>query len=255
VIAADPHAAPARPDLVFLRRRSLRRAPAPHATATLDLSVTQEEAAPPALAVPPALPAEPSVPAVLRPDTRVRGGARHVLTAAAPTVTLTRTQSAIGALTIEAVLPEELSAVRLAAAYELRSGATSIVDAASRKLAPPGTRRPVLVAGSNGRPYVAVDLRQCRELRRMLVYLYAGADGPVHWAGTAVATTYSGARVEVPLENRPDSGVLSVLSIYSVDGEFVIRDETQPVTGSVREVCRAFGYDRISWRDDRTPAE
>jgi hypothetical protein len=70
-----------------------------------------------------------------------------------------------------------------------------------------------------------------------------------------VATTYSGARVEVPLENRPDSGVLSVLSIYSVDGEFVIRDETQPVTGSVREVCRAFGYDRISWRDDRTPAE
>jgi hypothetical protein len=33
----------------------------------------------------------------------------------------------------------------------------------------------------------------------------------------------------------------------------VLRAEHQLVSGAVREVARAFGYDRIAWADDRTP--
>ncbi len=45
------------------------------------------------------------------------------------------------------------------------------------------------------------------------------------------------------------------LSIYQVRGEFVVRAEMQTLYGDVREACRAYGYDRITWLDDRTPVE
>jgi hypothetical protein len=45
------------------------------------------------------------------------------------------------------------------------------------------------------------------------------------------------------------------LSVYQVDGELVLRREAQGVAGTVRDACRAFGFERISWLDDRTPID
>jgi hypothetical protein len=43
------------------------------------------------------------------------------------------------------------------------------------------------------------------------------------------------------------------MSIYNFDGEFVVRAEMETITGDVREAARGYGYDRITWRDDRSP--
>jgi hypothetical protein len=45
------------------------------------------------------------------------------------------------------------------------------------------------------------------------------------------------------------------MSIYNVDGEYVVRAEMETIVGDVREAARAYGYDRITWRDDRTPVD
>jgi hypothetical protein len=46
-----------------------------------------------------------------------------------------------------------------------------------------------------------------------------------------------------------------LLSLYNVRGEYVLRAELESIEGGVREACRAYGYDRITWLDDRTPVE
>jgi len=46
-----------------------------------------------------------------------------------------------------------------------------------------------------------------------------------------------------------------LMSIYQVRGELVLRAEMQTLFGDVRDAARAYGYDRISWLDDRTPVE
>jgi hypothetical protein len=43
------------------------------------------------------------------------------------------------------------------------------------------------------------------------------------------------------------------LSIYNVRGEFVIRAEMEIIAGSVRDAVKAYGFNRISWLDERTP--
>jgi hypothetical protein len=45
------------------------------------------------------------------------------------------------------------------------------------------------------------------------------------------------------------------MSLYNVRGEFVLRAEMQALNGGVREACRAYGYDRITWLDDRAPVD
>jgi hypothetical protein len=53
-----------------------------------------------------------------------------------------------------------------------------------------------------------------------------------------------------------EGGQVAVLmSIYQVRGELVLRAEMQTLFGDVRDAARAYGYDRISWLDDRTPVE
>jgi hypothetical protein len=98
-----------------------------------------------------------------------------------------------------------------------------------------------------------VDLRQSRSLRRVLVYAFSESDRELHWGGTLLTRTFGGARVEIPLDLGRHHGPIALMSIYNIDGEYVLRAETEKVSGAVRDVARAFGYDRITWADPRTP--
>ena len=225
--------------------------PAPVATpAAAPVASAASAAAAPA---PPAAPA-PS-PARSYPITRVRAGARTILTPKAPTVTLTRTQTGVGTLTFEAVCSEAVGDLELGAVYQLRDGVSATVQSAGgNRFAPPRSRLPVLVAGRDRYARLSVDLRQCGELERLAVFAYSPSRTPLTWGGTLITTTFGGARLELPLEEL--SGDIAVLlSLYNVHGEFVLRAEMQPIAGSVREASRAYGYDQITWLDDRTPVE
>ena len=173
-----------------------------------------------------------------------------------PTVTLTALQSGIGTLTIEAAVSAGAGDVRIGAAYELASGTASTVQVSgNRRAAPPDSRRPVLTAGSDRYERIAIDLRQVREVQRVVVYAFSESGASLTWAGTLIVSTAAGARVEVPLDGIAAGPAAVVLSTYRVRGELVLRSERQGSFGSVRDACRAFGFDGISWLDDRTPVD
>ncbi|MEC3982133.1 hypothetical protein [Amycolatopsis sp. H20-H5] len=221
----DPHGAPARTDLPFLRRRT-RRAPAAPVPSTLDLSATTIDTVEP-----------PRRPA--RVAGRARSGGRTVLAPDAPTVTLTRLQSGIGVLRIAANAPDLL---RLGCAYALADGSNAAVrhdDATS-------ARAPVVAADRRRPDLLTVDLRQSRKLKRMIVYGVAAGDPPPGHEGVLTVTTWGGTRLELPLEPPPPLGVTVYLSIYNIDGEFVVRAESDPLDGPVRAAWQAYGFDRIT---------
>jgi len=184
-----------------------------------------------------------------------RGG-RTILGRDAPTVTLTRTQTGIGTLAVEAACSDEVGDLRLGCAYQLRSGQSSTVQVTSgNRLAPPRSRRPALVGSYERYERISVDLRQCREIERLAFYAFSESRAQLTWGGTLIATTLGGAKIEVPLEQLAAGAVAMLLSVYNVRGEFVLRAEMQTIDGSIREACRAYGYDQITWLDDRTPVE
>jgi uncharacterized protein involved in tellurium resistance len=184
----------------------------------------------------------------------VKGAGRTVLSVSSPTVTLTRTQSAIGSLTFETAVSAQVGDVRLGCAYELRSGISSTVQTTGgERFAPPQSRRPILVAGHERYERISVDLRQSNDLRRLVIYAFSESRRQLTWGGTLIVTTFGGARIEVPLEGLAPGEVAVLMSLYNVRGEFVLRAELHTVQGSIREASRAYGYDRITWLDDRTP--
>ncbi|MDT4912431.1 MAG: hypothetical protein QOC66_1559 [Pseudonocardiales bacterium] len=172
-----------------------------------------------------------------------------------PTVTLTRVQSGIGQLQIEAVCSPDVGDLRLGAAYQLRDGTSSTVQYAGGNRFAPSSRRPVVVAGRDEYEHLRIDLRQARELERLAVYAFSEARTDLAWAGTLVISTFGGGRVDLPLESLFAGKVAVLTSIYNLDGEFVIRAEMETIAGDVREAARAYGYDRITWRDDRLPVD
>jgi uncharacterized protein involved in tellurium resistance len=217
-------------------------------------SLDLDEPAPTPPRAPAAAPADPR--RRRRTDQRVRSGERFVLMPAEPTVTLTRLQSGIGTLTIEAAVSAEVGDLRIGCAYELESDLEMTVQMADgNRFAPPHAKRPVLVAGKERFERIGIDLRQCRSLRRLIVYAFSEHRQPLAWGGTLIVTTYGGARVELPLESLQAGDVAVLLSLYQVRGEFTLRAEMQTLYGDVREACRAYGYDKITWLDDRTPVE
>ena len=119
----------------------------------------------------------------------------------------------------------------------------------------PSSRRPVIVAGRDEFEHLRVDLRQVRDLERMAVYAFSESRTELTWGGTLVVTTSGGARIELPLESLYPGRVAVLISLYNVDGELVVRAEMETIAGDVREAARAYGYDRITWRDDRTPVD
>lgn len=185
---------------------------------------------------------------------RVKAGQALVLRQKSPTVTLTRVQSGVGALVIEAACSPAVGDLRLGVAYQLGNGSSSLVQHASGiNVAPAGSRRPVILAQRQQFEKVTIDLRQVRSLQRCLVYAYSESGGPLSWGGTLVATTFGQARIELPLDRPPSPAVAVLLSLYQVDGELVIRAENEDIAGTVRDAVVAYGYDRITWLDPRTP--
>jgi uncharacterized protein involved in tellurium resistance len=185
---------------------------------------------------------------------RIDPGGRVILTPRDPTVTLNRVQSGIGTLTIDAVCSPAVGDLRLAALYQLADGTSSLVRAVTGiPAAPPGSRRPV-VRGSRGEyERLTVDLRQARRLERLLVYAFSESRSELAWGGTLRVTTFGGARIELPMDLGRHPGPIVLLSVYVVDGEFVLRAELEEVSGASREVARRYGYDRVTWADDDTP--
>ncbi|MEY2553702.1 MAG: hypothetical protein QOC57_1562 [Ilumatobacteraceae bacterium] len=186
----------------------------------------------------------------------MRPGERVILSPHDPTVTLSRLQTGIGTLTIEAAVSGEVGDLRLGCAYELDSDfeLTMQMTQGSR-FAPPHSKRPILLGSRDRFERVSIDLRQCRSLRRLIVYAFSESRQPLTWGGTLVVTTFGGGRIELPLDSLQGGTVAVLLSLYQVHGEFVLRAEGQTMYGDVREAARAYGYDRISWLDDRTPVE
>ena len=116
---------------------------------------------------------------------RVARGGRTILSRESPTVTLTRTQSGIGTLTVEAACSAEVGDLRLGCAYQLSSGQSSTVQVTSgNRLAPPRSRRPVLVGSFDHYERISVDLRQCREIERLAFYAFSESRARLTWGGT-----------------------------------------------------------------------
>ena len=165
-------------------------------------------------------------------------------------------QSGIGTVRIEAACSPEVGDLRIGCAYELLSGQSGTVQLTQgSRFGPAHSKRPVLLAGKETFEHIDIDLRQARELRRLVVYAFSESRTPLKWGGTLITTTFGGARVELPLETLDGGNVAVLQSLYVVDGEFVLRAEMQTLYGDVREAARAYGYDAITWLDDRTPVD
>jgi len=234
-------------------------APAPRDTpsqgASLDLSAPGPGASLDLSAPAPSRAAGATPPAVRTyAPPRAQAGAATILTAKAPTITLTRVQSGVGALQIELACSAEVGDARLGCAYQLRSGLSSVVQHASGvPTAPPGSRRPVLTGLRDEFEELLVDLVQVRELDRFVVYAFSASDSELTWGGTLVVSTLGRARVELPMDGPASAGVLVLLSVFNVAGELVLRNESDRIAGTVRDACVAYGFDRIAWLDARTP--
>lgn len=187
---------------------------------------------------------------------RVRSGTRTVLTPSDPVVTLSRVQSGVGTLTFEAKVSDAVGDLRLGAAYQLRSGECSTVQhSGGRPVAAHGARHPVVVADRERFERLQIDLRKAPDLDRLVVYAFSDSRAALAWGGTLVVTTYADASIELPLETLQGGDVAVVMSLYNVDGEFVLRAEMQSLYGYIRAACRAYGFDRITWLDDKTPVD
>ncbi len=183
-----------------------------------------------------------------------------ILTPNDPTVTLTRLQSGIGSLFIEAAASDEVGDLRLGCAYELGTALemtlqTTMQMSQGNRLAPPHSKRPVLIGSRERFERVGIDLRQIRGLRRFVVYAFSETRKPLTWGGTLVITTFGGGRIELPMETLQGGDLAVLLSAYQVRGELVLRAEMQTLYGDVREAARAYGYDSITWLDGRSPVE
>jgi uncharacterized protein involved in tellurium resistance len=170
-------------------------------------------------------------------------------------VTLTRVQSGVGQLEIEAVCSPAVGDLRLGAAYQLAGGVSSTVQYAGGNRFAPSSRRPVIVGGRDDYENLRIDLRQIAALERLAIYAFSESRTPLTWGGTLVVTTFGRARIELPLETLHPGTVAVLMSMYNLDGELVIRAEMETISGDVREAARAYGYDRITWRDDRYPVD
>lgn len=169
-------------------------------------------------------------------------------------MTLNRVQSGVGMLIFEAVCSPTVGDIRLGAVYQLVDGTSSIVQwVTGLAVAPPRSHRPVITGSSGEFDRLTIDLRQSRALSRLLVYAFSETGRELAWGGTLIGTSFGGARVELPLDLGRHHGPVALMSLYNIDGEFVLRAENEKVAGAVRDVARMFGYDRITWADDHTP--
>lgn len=185
---------------------------------------------------------------------RLPPGGRVSLTDDRPTLTLDRLQSGIGVLTVRAAVSEHIGDLRLAAAYRLTTGESSVLDEArGLAVAPPGTSRYVVVAARDGGDVLRLDLRQVRRLERLVVLAFSPSGATLRWGGALLVETADGGRVDVALDREPAAGVLVALSVTQVGGELVLRAEDELVHGTFRDACVAYGFTSVTWVDPWTP--
>jgi len=217
-----PHAAPARSDLHFLRHRTTR------------VRVAAPMTAPTAASLDLASDPDPAPSRVALPLARVVAGDRAVLSPAAPMIALTRLQSAVGVLTVDAMWSDPA----IGCAYATVGGHTTTVRRDG------DSRAPIALGMRQRFERLTIDLRQSRDLARLIVYRLPES---ARARGALVTTTYGGARVELPVDRAESGGVTVLMSIYNLDGEFVLRAELDTVGGTVPDACEAYGFDHIAW--------
>ncbi len=169
---------------------------------------------------------------------------RRVLGVADRVVHLTRIQSAVGRLRVEPALGAG-EHVDLGCALETADRQESIVLGTLNRQGP-DPRRPMVRCGGHG---VEVDLRRIHSLSRLLIVAVGGRLP----GGTLVISTYGGSRMEIPLRNGPTLGAQALLTGYVVQGRLVLRAELDPFSGTLQQVCGAYGYTELTWRDPGTP--
>ena len=169
---------------------------------------------------------------------------RRVLSAADRVVHLTRMQSAVGRLRVEPALGSG-DHLDLGCVMETADRQESIVLGTLNRQGP-DPRRPMVRCGGQG---VEIDLRRIRSLSRLLVVAVA----PRLPGGTLVVTTYGGSRIEIPLPATPTLGAQALLTGHVVQGRLVLRAELDPFSGTLQQVCGAYGYTDLTWRDPATP--
>lgn len=172
-----------------------------------------------------------------------------------PTVTLTRVQSGVGHLSLQAVCSSEVGDLRLGAAYQLRSGGSGVVQRSDGHAFGPSFRRPMIVAAREDYEHIGIDLRQCADIERIGVYAFSQTRAELVWGGTLVVTLVGGARLELPLDSLAPGRIAMLMTLTVFEGELVLRAEMETLDGDVREAVRAYGFDRITWRDARTPID
>jgi uncharacterized protein involved in tellurium resistance len=171
-------------------------------------------------------------------------------------VTLNRLQSGVGILTFEAATSDAVGDLSLGCAYELDGGHTSTVQrSGGNASAPKGAKSPIIVGKREQFERLSIDLRQARRLQRLVIYGFSASGQRLSWGGTLVVTSAGGARIELPLDRPASGGVTVLMSVYNIKGEFVLRAEMENINGPVRDACKAYGFDRITWLDDRTPVD
>jgi hypothetical protein len=138
-------------------------------------------------------------------------------------------------------------------AYRLRSGFSSVLhNFGTPTTAPPRSNRPIIVI-EPGPQRFTLDLVQGRDVDRLIVYAFAGGGPPPDGGVTLIATTFGQARIDMPLDRLPPRGVVVLMSLYNIAGEFVLRAEMDEIAGTARDACAAHGYDQITWLDAWTP--
>jgi uncharacterized protein involved in tellurium resistance len=176
------------------------------------------------------------------------------LTAAEPTVTLTRVQSGTGALEVVLTRAAAAGDLSMGCVFQTTEGTEAVVQSVGDvTTGPAGARLPLVrwKAQADGE-IVHGDLRQVTGLRRALLYGFSPAVSVLTWQGALVITTFGGARIEVPIDHAPFSGTLALLTIYNVDGELVLRSEMGEHHGPPEMAAHAFDY-QVPWLDGRRP--
>jgi uncharacterized protein involved in tellurium resistance len=185
---------------------------------------------------------------------RIGPGPATILSPREPTAVLTRVQSGVGVLTIEAACSAAVGDLELGCAYQLHSGASSLARAGhNATLATAGSPRPLITVERAQFEHLTIDLSQVTSISRMVVYAFSVHAAVLNWGGTLVITTFGQSRIEIPIDHSPSADTLAIASLYNVDGEVIVRAEMEALPGSLRDAAVAFGFDRISWLDSRTP--